>query len=138
MPTITDAGSNTFPVSDRNRLRRLHGRGRYDRVSVQAILDAAMVCHVAYVIDGQPSCMPTTFWREADNLYWHGSSAGRMFGANGLPSARNHANRRPAGNVVAFGVTRQTHCSSSDVARVKASTSRIESMIEALSPHGLT
>jgi hypothetical protein len=71
---ITDA----YPVTPRNRVKRLHERGRYDRATVHAILDAAMLCHIAYVIDGQPYCTPTVFWREGDHLYWHGSSASRM------------------------------------------------------------
>ena len=73
-----DAPLDTYPVTDRNRVKRLHERGRYDRQSVWQILDAAMICHVAYVIDGQPYCTPTAFWREDDHLYWHGSSASRM------------------------------------------------------------
>jgi hypothetical protein len=44
-----------YPVTSRNRLRRRHERGHYDHETVHAILDAAMVCHIAYVIDGQPS-----------------------------------------------------------------------------------
>jgi nitroimidazol reductase NimA-like FMN-containing flavoprotein (pyridoxamine 5'-phosphate oxidase superfamily) len=35
-----------------------------------------MLCHVSYVIGGQPYCTPTFFWREG-TLYWHGSSASR-------------------------------------------------------------
>ena len=78
---------DTFPVSNRNRLRRKHERGRHDRKSIYQILDAAMVCHIAYVIDGQPYCTPTGFWREGDHLYWHGSSASRMLRAEaqGIP-----------------------------------------------------
>jgi uncharacterized protein len=68
----------SYPVTLRNRVKRLHERGRYDRASVHAILDAAMLCHIAYVIDGQPYCTPTAFWREGEHLYWHGSSASRM------------------------------------------------------------
>jgi uncharacterized protein len=87
MPTTTNAAPTAFPVADRHRARRLHERGRYDRVSVYAIPDAAMVCRVAYVIDGQHHCTPTTFWREVHRLYWHGSSAGRMLRSqrDGLP-----------------------------------------------------
>jgi uncharacterized protein len=70
--------TGSYPVTERNKVRRLHERGRYDRASVHAILDAAMMCHIAYVIDGQPYCTPTAFWREGDHLYWHGSSASRM------------------------------------------------------------
>jgi nitroimidazol reductase NimA-like FMN-containing flavoprotein (pyridoxamine 5'-phosphate oxidase superfamily) len=72
------SATDAYPVSERNKLRRLHERGRYDKAAVHAILDAAMVCHIAYVIDGQPYCTPTAFWREGTHLYWHGSSASRM------------------------------------------------------------
>jgi uncharacterized protein len=76
-----------YPVTSRNRLRRRHERGHYDHETVHAILDAAMVCHIAYVIDGQPFCTPTSFWREGERLYWHGSSASRMIRAQakGMP-----------------------------------------------------
>ena len=78
---------DNFPVTDRNRVRRMHERGRFDRATVYDILDSAMVAHIAYVIDGQPFCTPTSFWREDDSLYWHGSSASRMIRnqANGTP-----------------------------------------------------
>ena len=69
---------DSYPVSPRNRVKRLHERGRYDRATVHSLLDASMLCHVSYVIDGQPYCTPTFFWREQSKLYWHGSSASRM------------------------------------------------------------
>src|SRR5579864_5643522 len=79
--------ADAYPVTSRNRLRRRYERGHYDRETVHATLDAAMVCHIAYVIDGQPFCTPTSFWREGERLYWHGSSASRMVRAQakGLP-----------------------------------------------------
>jgi uncharacterized protein len=70
--------SASFAVTARNRLKRRHDRGRYDHEAVYAVLDAGLLCHVAYVIDGQPYCTPTIHWREGDWLYWHGSSASRM------------------------------------------------------------
>src|SRR5689334_18257368 len=74
-----NAGDNpTYPVSSINRVKRLHERGSYDRAKIHALLDASMLCHVSYVIDGQPYCTPTFFWREGNTLYWHGSSASRM------------------------------------------------------------
>ena len=75
---MSDAAA--YPVSPVNRVKRLHERGSYDRATVYAILDAAALCHIAYVVDGQPYCTPTLFWREGDRLYWHGSSASRMLG----------------------------------------------------------
>ena len=76
-----------FPPTDRTRVKRLHERGHYDRATVHAILDAGLVCHVSYVIDGQPYATPTSYWREHDRLYWHGSSASRMLEnlATGIP-----------------------------------------------------
>jgi hypothetical protein len=76
--TDTAAVSDAFPVSGRNRVKRLHERGFYDKAAVFAVLDAGLLCHVAYVMDGQPFCTPTLFWRDGDILYWHGSSASRM------------------------------------------------------------
>lgn len=69
---------NDFAVTDNTRLRRLHERGHFDRETVYAILDAGMICHVGYVIDGAPYVTPTIFWREDNRVYWHGSSASRM------------------------------------------------------------
>lgn len=68
----------SYPISQRNRVKRLHERGAYDHATVHRILDASMLCHVSYVIDGQPYCTPTFFWREGTKLYWHGSGASRM------------------------------------------------------------
>jgi nitroimidazol reductase NimA-like FMN-containing flavoprotein (pyridoxamine 5'-phosphate oxidase superfamily) len=62
----------------RTRIRRLPKRARYDRETLYAILDAGFVCHIGYVIDGQPYVTPTAYWREGDAVYWHGSSKSRM------------------------------------------------------------
>jgi len=70
--------THSYPLSPRNQVKRRHDRGFYDHATVHAILDASMLCHVSYVIDGQPYCTPTFFWREETRLYWHGSSASRM------------------------------------------------------------
>lgn len=70
--------SEGFPITARNRVKRMHERGSYDHASVHAVLDAGFLCHVSYVIDGQPFCTPTIHWREGETLFWHGSSASRM------------------------------------------------------------
>lgn len=67
--------------SDRTRVRRHPDRGHYDRATIDAILDAALIGHVAWVAGGQPYATPTLVWREGDRLYWHGSSASRMLRA---------------------------------------------------------
>ncbi|WP_119303650.1 pyridoxamine 5'-phosphate oxidase family protein [Dongia deserti] len=67
-----------FTPTHRSKVKRLHERGRYDEESVFAILDAGLVAHIGYVIDGQPYVTPTAYWRRGRTLYWHGSSASRM------------------------------------------------------------
>ncbi len=67
-----------FTPSARSRIRRHPERAHYDREGVFAILDAALLCHVGYVIEGRPYVTPTLFWRDGERLYWHGSSASRM------------------------------------------------------------
>ncbi len=53
-----DAGSNTpetaGPPSERTRLRRYNWLAKYDRDSINAIIDAGIVCQIGYVIDGMP------------------------------------------------------------------------------------
>jgi uncharacterized protein len=67
-----------YTRTERTRLRRLPKRAHYDRATVHAVLDAGLICHVGYVIDGQPYVTPTCYWRHGERLYWHGSSASRM------------------------------------------------------------
>ena len=68
----------TYPVDAINRVKRRPDRGFYDYATVHGLLDAAALCHVSYVVDGQPFCTPTLFWREDSRLYWHGSNSSRM------------------------------------------------------------
>jgi uncharacterized protein len=53
-------------------------RAVYDRDTVNRILDEAFLCHVGFVVDGQPYVIPTSFGRDGDVLYIHGSAASRM------------------------------------------------------------
>ena len=71
----------TFTPTDRTQVKRLPKRGAYDRETVFKILDEAFVCHVGFVVDGQPYVIPTNFGRSGDTLYLHGSAASRMLRA---------------------------------------------------------
>ncbi len=75
---MSDHPVSEYPVDAVNRVKRRHDRGFYDHETIHKLLDAAALAHVAWVIDGQPFCTPTLFWREGTRLYWHGSSASRM------------------------------------------------------------
>jgi uncharacterized protein len=61
----------------RTRVRRQPGRGRYDRADIDAVLDGGTFCHVAFVDDGQPYCIPMLHARVGDRVLIHGSSASR-------------------------------------------------------------
>src|SRR5438874_1496040 len=61
--------------TERTTVHRLPERGRYDAATVHAILDEALICHVGFVIEGEPVVIPTIHWRIGDTLYFHGSPA---------------------------------------------------------------
>jgi len=63
--------------SPRTRVRRAHERAAYDRQTIAAILDAALICHLGFVHDAQPFVIPTLHARVGDRLYVHGSAASR-------------------------------------------------------------
>lgn len=62
----------------RTTVLRSRDRGRYERETVNAIIDEALICHVGFSVDGQPYVLPTTHARIEDRLYVHGSMANRM------------------------------------------------------------
>lgn len=64
--------------ADLVQVHRHPERGRYDADTVHAILDEAMICHVAFVWQGRPHVIPTSYARVGDTLYLHGSPASRM------------------------------------------------------------
>lgn len=68
----------TFPQTDRTKLKRLPKRGHFDRETAYSILDEGFICHVGFVVDGQPFVIPTGYARVEDRLYVHGSQASRM------------------------------------------------------------
>jgi nitroimidazol reductase NimA-like FMN-containing flavoprotein (pyridoxamine 5'-phosphate oxidase superfamily) len=64
--------------TDRTTVRRLADRARYERSEAEAVLDEALICHLGFVVDGQPYVIPTIHARAGDTIYVHGSPASRM------------------------------------------------------------
>ncbi|MBB6147009.1 hypothetical protein HNQ77_004994 [Silvibacterium bohemicum] len=64
--------------SKRTQVGRLPKRGDYSKETIHGILDAAFLCHVGFVVDGQPFVIPTGYGRDGEILYIHGSAASRM------------------------------------------------------------
>jgi uncharacterized protein len=73
-----------YPPSPRTEPTRHRERVAYDRPTVHAVLDEAVVCHVGFVVDGRPVVLPQLHARVGDTLYLHGSS-----GARALVTARD-------------------------------------------------
>jgi nitroimidazol reductase NimA-like FMN-containing flavoprotein (pyridoxamine 5'-phosphate oxidase superfamily) len=71
-------GTDHYPRTERTRARRLPERAAYDRATVHAILDEGFICHVGFVVDGQPYVVPTGYARVGETIYLHGSTGSRL------------------------------------------------------------
>jgi|SRR5579884_2332687 len=65
-------------VTERTKLKRIPDRGTHERETIYKILDEGFICHVGFVVDGQPFVIPTGYGRIDDHVYIHGSAASRM------------------------------------------------------------
>ena len=77
----TEVPASPLSATDRTRLRRHKERARTDRADLYTVLDAGLICHLGVVVDGAPRVLPTTYARDGETLYLHGSSANAGFGA---------------------------------------------------------
>jgi nitroimidazol reductase NimA-like FMN-containing flavoprotein (pyridoxamine 5'-phosphate oxidase superfamily) len=79
--------SSSSAPTPRTRVVREPQRAVYDRDVVNRILDEGFICHVGFVVDGQPFVVPTSYGRHEDVLYIHGSAASRMLRnvSDGIP-----------------------------------------------------
>src|SRR6266852_2299516 len=78
---------SNFTSTERTKVRRKPERGSHDRELIYRILDEAFVCHVAFIVDGQPFLVPTNYVRVGDRLFLHGSTVSRLMKtlASGAP-----------------------------------------------------
>src|SRR5690606_40094503 len=72
--------------SDLNRTKH---RTVTDRAALYEVLDAGLICHLGIVLDSSPVVLPTSYGREGDLLYLHGST-----GARSLRAASRSEERR--------------------------------------------
>jgi len=70
-----DAPAEAVAPFDDVRIRRVAKRARYDRATIDAIIDATLVAHVGTVRDGRPVVVPMLCLRDGDWLILHGSPA---------------------------------------------------------------
>ncbi len=67
-----------FPRTEKTRIRRLPKRGSYDRDTIYALIDEALICHVGFIVDAEPHVIPTAIARLNNDIYLHGSRLSRM------------------------------------------------------------
>ena len=79
------SSDDPLPVDDVTRVRREAHRQVTDRAALHAVLDEALLAHVAVVRDGLPLVLPFAVARDGDALLLHGSSGagGLRLGAGG-------------------------------------------------------
>ncbi|MFD1150797.1 pyridoxamine 5'-phosphate oxidase family protein [Saccharothrix hoggarensis] len=77
----------TLSPTPRSTIKRGRNRAVTEREALHAVLDAALVCHLAVVVDDAPLVLPTGYGRDGDTLYLHGSTGARSLrtAATGVP-----------------------------------------------------
>jgi nitroimidazol reductase NimA-like FMN-containing flavoprotein (pyridoxamine 5'-phosphate oxidase superfamily) len=75
---IQSPNDGVLEVTQRTKIRRSPQRGHYDRALIYQILDEGLICHIGFVVEGQPFVIPTAYGRVDDRLYIHGAPASRM------------------------------------------------------------
>lgn len=72
--TATHGGQADLGPGPLTTVRRHADRARYDRASVHAVLDEALVCHLGFCDGDVPVVLPTIHARVGETLYLHGAA----------------------------------------------------------------
>ncbi len=65
--------------TDRTRFGRKPDRGSHERADFDAVVDAARIGHLGFVVDGEPRVLPMAYGRDGDFIVFHGSTGARPF-----------------------------------------------------------
>jgi nitroimidazol reductase NimA-like FMN-containing flavoprotein (pyridoxamine 5'-phosphate oxidase superfamily)/drug/metabolite transporter (DMT)-like permease len=74
-------GPRALGATARTRVHRHSERAGTDREDLYAVLDAGLVAHVGFVVDGAPVVLAMGYARDGDRVLLHGSSRNRMLRA---------------------------------------------------------
>ncbi len=69
-----------YNKTSKTTVRRRVGRGRYDRDTIDAILDEALFGHLGIASGDQPFVIPVLYARRGSHLFLHGSPLSRLLG----------------------------------------------------------
>jgi len=67
-----------YDVDSKNKVRQLPKKASYDRDTVYAILDSALLVSAGFVQDGEAVVVPMIFGREDETIYLHGARKARV------------------------------------------------------------
>lgn len=70
--------SKNYEINKENRVRQLREKAAYDKDTVHAILDSALVISAGFVQDGQAVVVPMIYGREDETIYLHGARKARI------------------------------------------------------------
>ena len=70
--------TNHYEVSRQNKVKQIRENAAYDKATVHAILDSAMLAMVGFVQDGQPVVVPMLFGRDGETIFLHGARKSRI------------------------------------------------------------
>ena len=70
--------SKNYEICKTNKVRQLREKAAYDKDTVHAILDSALVVSAGFVQDGQSVVVPMIFGREGETIFLHGARKARI------------------------------------------------------------
>jgi nitroimidazol reductase NimA-like FMN-containing flavoprotein (pyridoxamine 5'-phosphate oxidase superfamily) len=70
--------SENYEINNLNKVRQLREKAAYDRDTVHAILDSALVASAGFVQDGNAVVVPMIYGREGETIYLHGARKARI------------------------------------------------------------
>ena len=82
---MTSSPITELPITVRTRVQRKPERQVLDRDALNAVLDEALLAHVAFVRGGEPVVLPVAVARDGGDVLFHGSTAGGLFAAASTP-----------------------------------------------------
>ena len=69
---------SSYPINEKNKVKRIPKRGHYDQATIHEILDAGFLCHMGFSHHDQPFVIPTSYGRDGNKIYLHGATTSRM------------------------------------------------------------
>jgi len=70
--------TDEYATGKQNKVRQVQEYAAYDRATVHAVLDAALVASVGFVQDGNPVVVPMIYGRESETIFLHGARKARI------------------------------------------------------------